>query len=162
MRGLNEYSLFYYRYLAARMKKIKGPKRYLSKKNFFMGLSFWFIGIGVNLIPCIYNNIVTGVLFIKTLDMYFMCISSIFLLVLEFFLFYPIIRNRNWLKQIRIFLIVINLILILIYTLLFFNNSLYQLVVDFMCSINLIMFIFMVIGATLLFLFKSLCAYKDL
>lgn len=144
------------------MKKIKGPKRYLSKKNFFMGLGFWFVGIGVNLIPCLYNNIVTGVLFIKTLDMYFLCISSIFLLVLEFFLFYPIIRNRNWLKQIRIFLIAINLILILIYTILFFNSSLYQIVVDFMCWVNLVMFIVMAIGATLLFLFKSLCAYKDL
>lgn len=50
----------------------------------------------------------------------------------------------------------------LIYIILFFSDSLCQEATNYLFGVNLTMFIGMVIGATLLFLFRSLHPFKDL
>jgi len=142
-------------------RRIRKSKKYFNFKDFAKALGLWLAGIGINMIPMICNNIRTGDCFVSTLDMYFLTVSSNFLLVLEFFLFFPFIKNKSLLRVIRSILITINAILLLVYLILYFCNCVYSKVVGIMGGINLATFSILLIAGGIFICLKSFQSFKE-
>ncbi len=68
-------------------QKTNRHKKYFNKRDFFKLLGFWLIGIGLNFIPLICANIISGECLLWMPDMYFLCISALALLFLEVIMF---------------------------------------------------------------------------